>query len=166
MRIADKKVVRIDYTLKNASGEVLDTSAGGEPLTYLHGFSQIVPGLERELTGMEAGEGKDVVVQPEEGYGLPDPQGVFGVPRAAFPADAKLSVGDAFVGEDDEGQALPVRVVELRDDVVIVDANHPLAGETLFFHVDVREVRDATAEELEHGHSHDGGHAHEHEHDE
>lgn len=160
MRIGEKKVVRIDYTLRNADGEVIDTSEGGEPLTYLHGFEQIVPGLERELAGMEAGEGKDVVVEPEEGYGVPDPQGVFGVPRTAFPADASLAVGDAFVGEDDEGQALPVRVVELRDDMVIVDANHPLAGEKLFFHVDVREVRDATDEELEHGHSHEAGHVH------
>ena len=123
----------------------------------MHGASQIVPGLESELAGLAAGDAKDVVVQPEDGYGLPDPEGVFGVPRAAFPPDAKLSVGDSFIGEDDEGQALPVRVVELREDVVVVDANHPLAGETLFFHVDVREVRDATAEELEHGHSHGEG---------
>ena len=162
MRIGEKTVVRLDYTLKNASGEVIDTSEGAEPLTYLHGFSQIVPGLERELEGLEAGQSKDVVVQPEDGYGMPDPEGVFGVPLAAFPPDAKLSVGDSFIGEDDEGQALPVRVVELRDDVVVVDANHPLAGETLFFHVDVREVRAATADELEHGHTHgEGGHEHE-----
>jgi FKBP-type peptidyl-prolyl cis-trans isomerase SlyD len=162
MRIGEKTVVRLDYTLKNASGEIIDTSDGAEPLTYLHGFSQIVPGLERELEGLEAGQSKDVVVQPEDGYGVPDPEGVFGVPRTAFPPEAKLSVGDSFIGEDDEGQALPVRVVELRDDVVVVDANHPLAGETLFFHVDVREVREATADELEHGHSHGEG-EHEHE---
>jgi FKBP-type peptidyl-prolyl cis-trans isomerase SlyD len=162
MRIGDKTVVRLDYTLKNASGEVIDTSEGSEPLTYLHGFSQIVPGLERELEGMEAGQAKDVVVQPEDGYGLPDPQGRFPVPRTAFPPEANLAEGDSFIGEDDEGQALPVRVIEVRDDVVIVDANHPLAGETLFFHVDVREVRAATADELEHGHSHGEG-EHEHE---
>jgi FKBP-type peptidyl-prolyl cis-trans isomerase SlyD len=165
MKVTDKKVVRLDYTLKNAAGEVIDTSDGAEPLTYLHGFNQIVPGLERELVGMEAGQAKDVVVQPEEGYGMPDPQGVFGVPRTAFPPDAKVAVGDSFIGEDDEGQALPVRVVELRDDIIIVDANHPLAGETLFFHVDVREVREATDDELAHGHSHGGGHAHDHDHD-
>ena len=111
---------------------------------------------------VDLAEAKDVVVQPEDGYGMPDPEGVFGVPRAAFPPDAKLTVGDSFIGEDDEGQALPVRVVELREDVVIVDANHPLAGETLFFHVDIREVRDATDEELEHGHSHGPGGHHEH----
>lgn len=162
MKVAEKKVVRLDYTLRNAQGDVIDTSEGAEPLTYLHGASQIVPGLEKELAGMEAGQAKDVVVQPEDGYGMPDPEGVFGVPRAAFPPDAKLSVGDSFIGEDDEGQALPVRVVELRDDVVIVDANHPLAGETLFFHVDVRDVRDATEEELAHGHSHGEGGHHEH----
>jgi FKBP-type peptidyl-prolyl cis-trans isomerase SlyD len=160
MRIGEKKVVRLDYTLRNAAGDVIDTSEGAEPLTYLHGFSQIVPGLERELEGMEAGQAKDVVVQPEDGYGMPDPQGIFGVPRGAFPPEAKLTVGDSFIGEDDEGQALPVRVVELREDLVIVDANHPLAGETLFFHVDVREVREATAEEIEHGHTHGEGGAH------
>ena len=160
MQIGDKKVVRIDYTLKNAGGEVLDTSEGGEPLSYLHGAHQIVPGLERELAGMQAGDSKDVVVQPDDGYGQPDPQGIFGVPRAAFPADADLKVGDTFMGEDDEGGAVPVRVVELKEDTVVVDANHPLAGETLFFHVDVREVRDATLEELMHGHAHGPGDSH------
>ena len=160
MVIGEKKVVRIDYTLKNASGEVLDTSEGGEPLTYLHGGHQIVPGLERELAGLSAGEAKDVVVAPEDGYGQPDPQGIFGVPRAAFPAEAQLGVGETFMGEDDEGGAVPVRVVEVREDMVIVDANHPLAGETLYFHVDVREVRDATLEELMHGHAHGPGEEH------
>ena len=160
MVIAEKKVVRIDYTLKNAAGEVLDTSEGGEPLMYLHGGHQIVPGLERELAGLTAGDSKDVVVAPEDGYGQPDPQGIFGVPRAAFPAEAQLSVGETFMGEDDEGGAVPVRVVEVRDDMVIVDANHPLAGETLYFHVDVREVRDATLEELMHGHAHGPGDQH------
>ncbi len=160
MRIADKKVVRIDYTLRNASGEVLDTSEGAEPLTYLHGASQIVPGLERELAGMQAGDAKDVVVAPEDAYGAHDPQGIFGVPRTAFPPDAQLAVGESFIGEDDEGQAVPVRVIELREDVVMVDANHPLAGETLYFHVDVREVREASAEELAHGHVHGRGGEH------
>jgi len=164
MQIADKKVVRIDYTLKNATGEVLDSSDGQEPLSYLHGAQQIVPGLERALAGMTAGQSKDVVVSPEDGYGLPDPEGVFGVPRGAFPEDAQLEPGQSFIGEDDQGQAVPVRVVEVREDMIVVDANHPLAGETLYFHVDVREVRDATDEELQHGHSHDGGHDHDHEH--
>jgi FKBP-type peptidyl-prolyl cis-trans isomerase SlyD len=151
MVIGDKKVVRIDYTLKNAAGDVLDTSDGGEPLAYLHGAHQIVPGLERELTGLSAGQSKDVVVPPEDGYGQPDPQGIFAVPRAAFPEGANLQVGEAFMGEDDQGATVPVRVIEVREDSVVVDANHPLAGETLYFHIDVRDVRDATLEELMQG---------------
>jgi FKBP-type peptidyl-prolyl cis-trans isomerase SlyD len=159
MQIADKKVVRMDYTLRNKAGEVLDSSEGQDPLSYLHGAQQIVPGLERALTGMSAGESKDVVVSPEEGYGLPDPEGVFSVPRNAFPADAKLEPGTSFIGEDEQGHAVPVRVVEVREGQVVVDANHPLAGETLYFHVDIRDVRDATLEELTHGHVHGpGGH--------
>ncbi len=161
MVIADKTVVRIDYTLRNKGGEILDSSDGGEPLVYIHGASQIVPGLERELTGLAAGDAKDVVVQPEDGYGVPDPQGIFGIPRTAFPPEATIEVGQAFVGEDDEGQAVPVRVIEVREDSIVVDANHPLAGETLYFHVDIRDVRDATLEELQHGHAHGPG-AHHH----
>jgi FKBP-type peptidyl-prolyl cis-trans isomerase SlyD len=161
MVIGEKKVVKLDYTLKNAAGEVLDTSDGQEPLSYIHGAHQIVPGLERELVGLSAGDSRDVVVPPEDAYGQPDPQGIFGVPRAAFPPGATLEVGESFLGEDDEGGAVPVRVIEVREDMIIVDANHPLAGQTLYFHVDVREVRDATLEELMHGHPHGPG---EHEH--
>jgi len=160
MLIADNKVVLLDYTLKNASGEVLDSSEGGEPLAYLHGANQIVPGLERALNGMTAGQSKDVVVPPEDAYGHSDPEGVFGVPRTAFPDNLPLEAGQAFIGEDDEGNHVPVRVVEIRDDLIVVDANHPLAGQTLYFHVDVREVRDATAEELAHGHPHGPGDKH------
>jgi FKBP-type peptidyl-prolyl cis-trans isomerase SlyD len=160
--IAPRKVVRFDYTLKNAAGEVLDSSEGGEPLAYIHGAHQIVPGLERALEGLEEGAEKDVVVSPEEGYGQPDPAGVFTVPRASFPPDLTLEVGDSFMGENEDGAAVPVRVVELRDDVVVVDANHPLAGVTLHFHVNVREVRDATLEELTHGHAHGPGEHHHH----
>ncbi len=154
MVIGEKKVVSLNYTLKNAAGEVLDSSVGQAPLNYIHGTQQIVPGLERELTGLEAGNARDVVVKPEDGYGARDPEGVFGVPRAAFPPDAHLEVGQSFIGEDDEGQSVPVRVIELTAEQVMVDANHPLAGETLYFHVEVVEVRDATAEELAHGHAH------------
>lgn len=151
MEISDKKVVRFDYTLKNGKGEVLDSSDGGEPLAYLHGAAQIVPGLEREMVGLSVGDSKSVVVAPEDGYGISDPEGIFGVPRAAFPPDMTPEVGQSFIGEDDEGHAVPVRIVELRDDTIMVDANHPLAGETLHFHVTVRDIRDATLEELTEG---------------
>lgn len=161
MVIADKKVVHIDYVLKTDGGEVVDSSEGQQPLAYLHGSGQIVPGLERALTGLSAGESKDVVVEPADGYGDRDPDGVFGIPRSAFPDAAQLEVGASFVGEDDEGNSLPVRVVALEGDNVVVDANHPLAGERLHFHVDIRSIRDATAEEMEHGHPHEGdGHQH------
>lgn len=161
MLIADKKVVHIDYTLKTDDGETVDSSEGGEPLAYLHGAGQIVPGLEKALTGLVAGDKKDVTVEAAEGYGDRDPDGVFGIPRAAFPDATQLEVGASFVGEDEEGNSLPVRVVAFEGDNVVVDANHPLAGQRLHFHIDVRSVRDATAEELEHGHPHDGdGHHH------
>jgi FKBP-type peptidyl-prolyl cis-trans isomerase SlyD len=166
MRIAANHVVTVEYTLKNEAGEVLDTSDGGEPLAYIHGAEQIVPGLERELEGLAEGEEKDVVVQPEDGYGIKDPEGVFAVPRSVFPSDMQLSPGDTLLGEDSEGAQLPVRIVEIGLESVTVDANHPLAGQVLFYHVAVRGVRSATAEELEHGHPHgpdghsDGGHDH------
>jgi FKBP-type peptidyl-prolyl cis-trans isomerase SlyD len=159
--ISARKVVTIDYTLPNDDGEVLDSSDGAEPLAYIHGASQIVPGLERALEGLEVGAVTEVVVSPEDGYGQPDPGGIFTIPRASFPPDLPLAVGDAFMGENDEGGAVPVRVVELRDDVVVVDANHPLAGVTLHFAVTVREVREATPDELQHGHPH-GPNGHDH----
>lgn len=161
MIISDNKVVLIDYTLRIDSGEVVDSSEGQEPLAYLHGVGQIVPGLERALSGLTVGDVKDVVVEPADGYGDRDPDGVFGIPKTAFPDTAQLEVGASFVGEDEEGNSLPVRVVALDGDSVTVDANHPLAGERLSFHVTIKEIRDATAEELEHGHPHEGdGHHH------
>jgi FKBP-type peptidyl-prolyl cis-trans isomerase SlyD len=149
--ISARKVVTIDYVLKNPGGEVLDTSDGAEPLSYIHGAHQIVPGLERALEGLEVGAVKDVVVPAGDGYGEPDPGGIFTIPRASLPPDLSIEVGDTFMGESDDGEAVPVRVVELRDDVVVVDANHPLAGVELHFHVEVRAVRDATLDELTHG---------------
>jgi FKBP-type peptidyl-prolyl cis-trans isomerase SlyD len=160
MRIAANSVVTVDYTLKDAAGEVLDTSDGAEPLAYLHGAEQIVPGLERELEGLEVGDERDVVVQPQDGYGMPDPEGVFSVPRSVFPADLVLAPGDTLLGEDSEGGQLPVRILEVQSDTVQVDANHPLAGKVLYYHVAVRAVRAATADELEHGHIHDGSEGH------
>lgn len=161
IQIAANHVVTVEYTLRNASGEVLDTSDGNAPLAYIHGTEQIVPGLERELEGLSVGDVKDVVVQPEDGYGVHDPEGVFAVPRSVFPETEALNPGDTLIGEDSEGSQLPVRIVEVREDSVVIDANHPLAGEVLHYHVAVRDVRPATAEELEHGHPH-GPDGHDH----
>lgn len=163
MPISARKVVTIDYTLRNATGEVLDSSDDSEPLAYLHGADEIVPGLEHALEGLEVGDEKDVVVEAKDGYGEVNPGGVFPVPRSVFPSDMTIEVGDALVGEDDQGEMIPVRVVGIEGDKVMVDANHPLAGQRLHYHVKVRGVRDATDEEMAHGHSHDGGCGCEHE---
>jgi FKBP-type peptidyl-prolyl cis-trans isomerase SlyD len=164
MRVAAKTVVTVEYTLRNAAGEVLDTSDGSEPLAYLHGSEQIVPGLERELEGLQIGDEKDVVVQPHDGYGIVDPEGVFSVPRSVFPEEMELTAGDTLLGENSEGSQMPVRILEVAEGSVMVDANHPLAGQVLYYHVAVRDVRAATDEELEHGHPHDPDHPHEHDH--
>src|SRR5262249_14918679 len=129
MRIGSRSVVTVEYTLRNAAGEVIDTSDDSEPLAYLHGAEQIVPGLERELEGLAVCDEKDLVVQPEDGYGMPDPEGVFTVPRSVFPDGMDLSPGDTLLGEDADGGRLPVRIVEVMGENVKVDANHPLAGE-------------------------------------
>jgi FKBP-type peptidyl-prolyl cis-trans isomerase SlyD len=151
MLVSDKKVVTLHYTLRDAAGEVLDTSRDGDPLTYLHGARQIVPGLEEALTGLSAGTSRDVVVPPERGYGPSDPEGVFRIPRSALPPGAAPEVGQALLGEDEEGNAVQVRVVGIDDGSITVDANHPLAGVELHFQVEIVGVRDATDEELSSG---------------
>ena len=159
--IAANVVVTIDYTLTNNEGEVLDSSVGDDPLTYLQGHGNIVPGLENALAGKRVGESLKVSVPPEEGYGVRDPAGVRALPRNAFPADAELAVGSQFMAELEDDEVVPLWVVELDDETIHVDMNHPLAGETLNFQVEIVELRDASAEELAHGHPHGrDGHGH------
>ncbi|MFM2151915.1 MAG: hypothetical protein RL199_350 [Pseudomonadota bacterium] len=160
MQIRDNAAVTLDYTLHLGDGVIIDKSEPGEPLSYLHGNGQLVPGLEAALLGLEAGAQKRVVVAPADGYGTRDPEQVQTLPRSAFEG-LELTVGEEFValGEDDE--PMPVKVVRIEGDDVTIDMNHPLAGETLHFSIEVKGVREATAEELEHGHVHDGeGHHH------
>jgi FKBP-type peptidyl-prolyl cis-trans isomerase SlyD len=151
--IAEGMVVSIHYTLKNDDGDVLDSSSGGEPLAYLHGAENIVPGLERQLTGRTTGDKFEAVVQPAEGYGERseiDPQKV---PRDAFPDGADLQEGMQVVAQGPSGK-FPLWVVGVGDDHVMLDPNHPLAGVTLHFEIEVQSVRDATEEEISHGHVH------------
>ncbi len=158
--VAAGKVVTLEYTLKDAEGKLLDQSGPGEPLDYLHGAHNIVPGLERKVQSRAVGDELDVVVDPIDGYGerQGEPQPV---PRDAFPPDADLEEGTHFVAESEDGQMVPLWVVGVKDDEVIVDPNHPLAGMTLHFHVKVLAIRDATEEEKAHGHVHGPqGHAH------
>jgi len=160
MQIAKDKVVSIDYTLTGAGGEVIDSSQGQEPLTYLHGAGNIVPGLERALEGKSAGDEVDATVPPDQGYGQHNPALVQPVPRAQFPGVTDIAVGMQFQAQTNHGPRV-VTVVGVDPDTVTVDANHPLAGETLSFAVKVVDVRDASQQELDHGHAHGpGGHHH------
>lgn len=158
--ITSNKVVTIHYTLRNDAGEVLDTSDGGEPMAYLHGAGNIVPGLEAKLEGKATGDKLVAVVEPKDGYGEKSGPGAQTIPIAAFEG-IEVRPGMTFVVEDDDGEQMPLRVIEVQDDRVVVDTDHPLAGETLHFTVEVVDVRDASADELLHGHVHDG-HDHHH----
>ena len=160
--IAADHVIGIHYTLKNAAGEVIDSSSGAtEPLHYLHGHGNIVPGLESQLTGHDVGEKLTVTVQPADGYGERDPRGEHEVPREAFPPDAPLEPGIQLGLRDESGAVVPIWISKVEGDVVHVDLNHPLAGQVLEFEVEIMSVRAATEEELAHGHPHGpDGHAH------
>ena len=161
MQISQDKVVLIHYTLTNDGGKVLDSSSGGDPLAYLHGQGNIIPGLEKALEGKQAGDKLNVRVEPTEGYGVRDDSLVQQVPRRAFGGVSKIEPGMQFHAQSAQGQMRVVTVTHVKGDMVTVDANHPLAGEVLVFDVEVAEVRDATGEELEHGHVHGpGGHHH------
>jgi FKBP-type peptidyl-prolyl cis-trans isomerase SlyD len=156
MQIAPEKVVHIHYTLKNVAGELLDKSSTDEPLGYLHGAGNIIPGLEDALAGKSAGDAVSVRVTPEQGYGTRDESLVQDVPRGAFEGVDTIEPGMRFQAESEDG-ARVILVVSVSDDVVTVDGNHPLAGETLMFDVEVDAVRDASPVELEHGHVHADG---------
>ncbi|MDO8608421.1 MAG: peptidylprolyl isomerase [Phaeospirillum sp.] len=155
-----KQVVSFHYTLKNKEGKVIDSSNGNEPLTFLEGASQIIPGLEKGVKGMKKGEKKAVVIAPDDGYGQYDKRFVISVNRDQLP-EGEIKVGDQFqVGPSPE-ESQVVQVMEVNDKTVTLDGNHPLAGQDLFFDVEIADVRDATEEELTHGHAH-GAHGHHH----
>lgn len=160
MTIAENKVITLHYTLTDDAGTVIDQSTDGS-FCYLHGASNIIPGLENALTGKTAGDELKVIVEPEEGYGLRDDSRLESVPREMFPEDSDIKVGSQFHAEGPEGQMITVTVAGVEDDTVTIDGNHPLAGVQLNFDVKVVEVRDASAEELEHGHAH-GPEGHQH----
>ncbi len=159
MQIGPNSVVSIHYELSNDAGEILDASAEGEPLVYLHGAQNIIPGLEKELAGKKIGDTLKVKVQPEEGYGIQQPELIQQVPRNAFPDPDSLAVGMRF-SADSEGGHISVVVTELTDALATVDGNHPLAGVVLNFDVSVADIRAATSEEISHGHVHQHGHHH------
>ncbi|WP_425146883.1 FKBP-type peptidyl-prolyl cis-trans isomerase [Deinococcus sp.] len=151
MNISQDKVVEIDYVLK-VDGEVVDRSEENDPLTYLHGHNNIIPGLEKALEGHAAGDHLNVTVSPEEGYGERDDENVQMLPKADF--DDDVEIGASYFAQSDDGSVNPFTVMSVEGDDVKVDFNPPLAGKTLNFDVTVKTVRDATEEELAHGHAH------------
>lgn len=167
--ISNGKVVFFHYTLTDADGEVIDSSEGMEPMPYLHGADNIVPGLERQMLGRKVGDRFKAVVPAAEGYGEVEGPGPQAIPRDAFPEDAELEEGMQFHAQDEEGNEMPLWVVSIEDDTVLVDQNHPLAGVELHFQVEIVDMRDATEIEIAHGHPHgthiDFDHDHDHDHD-
>ena len=152
--IGDKLVVSMHYKLTDAEGTVIDSSEGSDPLTYLHGAGNIIPGLEKELVGKTEGATMQVTVDPSEGYGELNPEMIQTVPREAFQGVESIEAGMTFQAEGPDGSAQHIVVKEVDGDNIIIDANHPLAGKELNFDVEVVSVREATEEELDHGHVH------------
>lgn len=154
MNIEDKRAVSIHYTLTNEQGEKLDSSEGQDPLRYLHGASNIIPGLENALAGKTAGDKVSVTVQPEDAYGEINPEMIQIVPREAFEGIDDIQPGMQFQASGPNGQTQVVTIKAVGEEGVTVDGNHPLAGQVLNFDVSIEDVRDATEEEIAHGHVH------------
>ncbi len=159
MQIEKNKVVSLNYTLKNDDGEILDTSEGRTPLEYIHGIGNLIPGLEEALEGKTKHDKLNVTIPPEKAYGVGSEQLIQTVKRSNFEENADIKVGMQFQAQMDYGMQL-FTVTKIEGDDVTLDGNHPLADQTLHFDVDVVDVRDATAEELEHGHVHQAGEHH------
>lgn len=159
LTVTDGIVVSLDYTLRLDDGEIIDASEQ-EPLEFLQGYNQIIPGLERALTGMKVGESKEVIVAATDAYGEEDEDAYQLVERTLFPPEMELEEGMQLRMRDaHSGEAVDVVIAEVNESNVLLDFNHPLAGEELHFQVKVVGLRPATPEELAHGHAH-GNHDH------
>ena len=161
MKVGKDKVVLMHYTLKNDVGDVIDSSDGADPLPFLQGHGNIIPGLESALEGSKVGDKLDVSIEPEEGYGLRMKDAIQEIPSSALQSVDEVKVGMQLQSQDKDGNAFLVSVTKIEDDKITVDGNHPLAGQTLHFSVSIESIRKAEAEELSHGHVHaDGQHNH------
>jgi FKBP-type peptidyl-prolyl cis-trans isomerase SlyD len=152
-------VVSLDYTL-TVDGEIVDTSNGQEPIEFIQGYGQVVPGLEKALYGMALGEEKQLTVGPEEGYGVVDAEAFADIPRGEFPKEIPLEPAVELQLRNDDGEELDAYIESVDDELVRLNFNHPLAGKTLHFIVAVAGLRNATLEELDHGHIHHHDHPH------
>ncbi len=184
LAIAPDTHVTLTYVLFDAKGEAVDKATAEEPLEYVHGYAEIVPGLERQIVGLKAGEKGVFEIEPAEAFGEPEKEAIFAVDKSDFEGAGDVKVGDEFMAEGPDGDRMPMRVIEIQEDAFVVDMNHPLAGQKVRFEVSVIAVRPATEEEITeaqadledraedaddgcgcgHDHSHDG-HDHEHGHD-
>ena len=160
MQIEQNSVVTLHYTLKDNDDNIIDQSDDGSFL-YLHGAMNIIPGLENALAGKSAGDEFSVSVSPEEGYGAKDPERIQEVPKEMFENADEIKPGVQFHAQGPDGNAVVVTVIEVKDEAVVIDGNHALAGVDLNFSVTVVDVRQATEEEVSHGHVH-GEHGHQH----
>lgn len=160
MQIENNKVATLHYTLKDNDGNILDQSEDGS-FVYLHGAMNIIPGLENALAEKAAGDSLSVKINPEDGYGVHDKNRIQEVPKNMFENSDDIQLGMQFHAEGPGGEMLIVTVTEIKDDTVVIDGNHPLAGQELNFDVKVMDVREASEEEIEHGHVH-GEHGHHH----
>ncbi len=160
MQIGPESVVTFHYTLRDEAGTDMETSRGGNPAVYLHGASNIIPGLETAMTGRTAGDVFSAAVNPQDGYGVRNPDAVQRVPIKHLAFNGKLRAGDVVQLSTSDGMRT-VTVTKAGRHTADIDTNHPLAGQTLVFDIEVIEIRSATAEELAHGHVHGvGGHHH------
>lgn len=161
MPIAQNKIVTFNYTLKDDTGNVLDSTEGSTPFSFLSGNGQILPKLENAMEGMLVGSKKNVKISAPDAYGTYNENAVQQVDRTNFPENTDLQPGMQFVANSPEGNQMPFIISEVQDNNIKIDFNHPLAGKNLEFDVELIDIRDATAEEIAHGHAHGaGGHHH------
>ncbi len=154
MDIIENSVVSMHYSLTDDQAQLIDSSQGKDPLAFIYGKGMIIPGLERELAGKAAGDKLEVTVKPEDGYGLYNEQLVGEVDKKHFPEDMELQAGMPVQAENTDGSIQVLMVAEVKEDSVVLDGNHPLAGKVLNFEIEIVSVREATPEELDHGHVH------------
>ena len=151
--VEDNLVITLDYKLI-VEDELLESTEDGEPILFIQGIGQIIPGLENALYGMEVGDQKTVVIQPEDAYGEYDPESLQEAKKEEFSEEVPLDVGTFLDLEDDEGDVLSAQIITAEEDTITLDFNHPLAGKTLTFEITVTDLRPASEEELDHGHVH------------
>ena len=162
MRVAKDRVVAIDYTIRDSDGAVVESTVGAKPFVYLHGYDQIVPGIETAVAGRDAGASMEVALSPVEAYGERDPTAVLTLPRRAFALGDPPEVGDLYRARRPDGQPVIFTVLDVTSESVVIDANHPLAGKALHVHVQILSVRESTEVERRHEHVHlDAAPAHE-----